>query len=375
MKIVRIRHIFYPDIPRDYFYELSARQVERGHEVHVLTWSRQDKRYVEKVTEGFFVHHLIGLNLRIDKILVDYPFVPEMPAVIERLKPDLIHAESHLFFTSLQAARKARLMKIPFVVTVHGVLAQRNRVLNFLQLAYLRTIGQKLWKWADAVVCLTKSDIIEIVGFGCPLKKILLIPNAIDTELFKPSKKRRDNLVVWVGRFVPEKGVEYLIRSAKILIKKLPDTKFLLVGYGSLKDRLLRLASDYGLLFNSMNFVGPLSRQKVAAILGVSTVFAFPSIKEGYPISVLESMAAGVPVVGSFIPGVKDIVEDGISGFLVPPKDFETLATKISILLEDKPTRELFGKNARASVSLNNNWNQVLDKLDSAYEEAILSHS
>ncbi len=81
-----------------------------------------------------------------------------------------------------------------------------------------------------------------------------------------------------------------------------------------------------------------------------------------------------MPVVGSLIPGISDIVQDGKSGFLVPPRDSEALAAKISKLLEDGDTREAFSKNAPESVSLNNSWSRILDELDNVYATAVQHH-
>jgi len=375
MHIVRIRHLFYPDMPRDYFYELSTRQVWQGHEVDVLTWSKSGKFSEEKVNEGFTVHRLCGLNFSLFGMVQDYPYLPGLPTKLEMLKPDVVHAESHLFLSTVQAVNMSKKLGLPCVVTVHGVFADRGFAINFAQEAYLRTLGLEVFKNADRIICLTRSDAEEIAGFGCPLNKIRLVPNAVDSEFFKPGDEREDNLIVWVGRFVPEKGVEYLVEAARILVDKHRDVKFLLIGYGPLKTKIIRLVYNYGLLGKSVHFVGPLSREEIAKILSKATVFVFPSLREGLPLSVLEAMACSLPVVGSDIPGVNDVVMHGENGFLVPPKEAKALANGILVLLNDGNIRRSFGKNARQLIVEKYEWNIVINKIEKVYNEAIESHN
>src|SRR4030042_3320540 len=97
MHIARIRHLFYPDMPRDYFYELSAQQVERGYEVDVITWNRTGGYSKRTFSDGFVVHRLRGLNFHLPGLIHDYPYLPELPAKLEMLRPEVVHAESHLF--------------------------------------------------------------------------------------------------------------------------------------------------------------------------------------------------------------------------------------------------------------------------------------
>lgn len=371
MHIARIRHLFYPDVPRDYFYELSARQVNVGHEVHVLTWSKNGKYSEEKVTEGFIVYRLPGLNFCIDGVIQEYPYLPGLPAEIEMLRPEIVHAESHLFLTTVQAVRKARSLGSPSVVTVHGVFADRGVAVNLAQYAYLRTLGLEVFRSADRVICLTSGDVKEIVRFGCPLEKIRLVPNAVDTERFKPCKEREDDLVVWVGRFVPEKGLEYLVEAAKIVADEFEDVRFLLVGYGPLKAKIMKLVYDRGLLGRFLRFTGALSRDEVAKVLGKAAVFVFSSLKEGLPLSVLEAMACGVPVVVSDIQGINEIISDQHNGFLVPPKKPEALANVVLTLLNDKNLRRRLGQNARQLMVERYSWDMVISKMEKVYNEAI----
>jgi glycosyltransferase involved in cell wall biosynthesis len=374
MRIARIRHLFYPDMPSDYFYELSAQQVKRGHDVDVVSWCRNGICSEEKVAEGFTIHRLNGLNLNLGSLIREYPYLLGLSSKLETLRPDVIHGESHLFLSTVQAVRKAKKLGLPCVVTVHGVFADRGSVVNVAQKAYLHTLGLEVFRNADRVICLTRKDAEDIGRLGCSLEKIRLVPNAVDTDMFKPCNEREPNLVVWVGRFVHEKGVRYLIEAARIVVDTFKDVRFLLIGYGPLKADIIRLIHERN-LEKFVNVVGPLSRNEIAKVLGRATIFVFPSLKEGLPVSVLESMASGVPVVGSRISGVSDIVEDGVSGLLVPQKEHKFIAAAIMKLVEDSDMQRRFGRNARKFVERNCSWTRVLTQLDNVYRDAIYSNT
>jgi len=341
-----------------------------GHHVDVITWAKDNESCVYKAPEGFTIHRLSGLNFSLGNMIKEYPFTPSLSQRIKLLNPDIIHAESHLFLPSLQAVRKAKEMGKPCIVTIHGVFAERGPFVNFLQFAYMRTLGLEIFKNANRIICLTRTDANEIIKIGCPEKKIRIIPNAVDTEKFKPSKVRRDDLIVWTGRFVPEKGIEYLIKAAKIVCENIRYCRFLLIGHGPLKQKILKLISKYG-IERFVDIIGPLARDKIAKILKSATIFAFPSLREGMPLSVLEAMACGLPVIGSNVPGIKDIIIDGENGILVPPRNPEKLADAILTILNDRTLRQKIGQNARELILKKYSWEVVLDRIMETYYEAL----
>lgn len=370
MRIARVRHLFYPDMPRDYFFELSTRQVKAGHEVDVLTWNKRKNPLEENVSDGFTIFRLAGFNFSMDGVITDYPYLPSLPEKIKKLKPEIIHGESHLFLTTVQAVKTAKKLGIPSVVTVHGVMARRSAAVNLVQHIYLRTLGLWLFENTNKIICLTKSDAQEIVGFGCPSEKIKVIPNAVDTNRFRPGKVRQKNLVVWVGRFVPEKGLNCLINAAKIVVKEYKDAEFVLIGYGQLKAKVMKFAYNYDLLKN-VHFTGPFNRDQIADFLGKASIFILPSFKEGLPLSLLEAMASGVAAVGSHIQGISDVVTHGQNGLLVPPENPEALANTVITLLNDENLRRRLGQSARRLMKEKHNWDMITHKIEKVYLEAI----
>ncbi len=311
------------------------------------------------------------MNFRIGGAVSDYPYLPGLPQTESALRPEIVHAESHLFLTTLQGVLKADELRIPSVVTVHGVTAVRGPAVNFAQNVYLRTVGTVVFNKATRVICLTRSDAAEIMKLGCPTKKLRIVPNAVDTELFRPSTDEDENSVVWVGRFVPEKGLNFLIKAARIMTRTTRTTKarFVFVGYGPLKGELQALVSSLGLA-NTIKFVGPLERDQIADVLARASVFVLPSLKEGMPLSLLEAMSSGRPVVTSRVGGMSEIITHGETGLLVTPGDSEALARAIETILGDADLRKKLGRNARNLVMAKYNWKSVLRALDTVYREA-----
>lgn len=371
MQIVRIRHMFFPDAPFDYFYELSARQAKKGHEVNVITWNRNACCPLEVVAPGFSVHRLSGLDFSIFRTYQNYPFLPGLGAKISLLAPNLVHIESHLFLPSIQAINEAKKKGLPCVLTIHGVFADRGFAANIVQKAFLYTFGSKLFRTVNKVICLTRSDASEISRFGCPFEKIRLIPNAIDTERFKPGTEIEEKQIVWVGRFVPEKGLKYLIEAARIVISEVQDARFLLVGYGPLKGKIKKMVKNFGLPQASVQFVGPLEREQIVEILKKASIYALPSLKEGLPLSLLEAMACEKPVICSNIPGINEVVSNGQNGILVPSKNPKALADAILLLLSDKKFGSKLGKKARKTMIKKYSWKIVIEKMEKVYNEAI----
>jgi glycosyltransferase involved in cell wall biosynthesis len=371
MRIARIRHLFYPDMPRDYFFELSMRQVRAGHSVDVLTWNKDHHVLIESIANDFTIYRIPGFSFSVNSLITDYPYLPSIEKLIKDLNPEIVHGESHLFLTSLQAIKAAKKLGIPSVVTIHGVSVKRGLCVNLAQSLYLYTFGSWVFKNVNKVICLTRSDAQEIIRYGCSPEKIRVIPNAVDIDLFKLGDRRDQNLVIWTGRFVPEKGLNYLIKAARIVAKYYDSVKFNLIGYGPLREKLMKLAADYGLLNDVVQFSGPFNRNQIADTISKAGISVLPSLKEGLPLSLLEAMSCGAKVVASDIPGVNEVVENGYNGILVPSKNPELLAKSILDILENKNSFENLGLNARETIIDRFSWPVVMKKMEKLYREVI----
>lgn len=375
MHIVRISHAFSPSAIGDPFNScaLSLRQAKRGHTVSVFTWNKNKRPSFEVLADNLLLRRLPGLNFRLGNMIIKYPYLPTLPENIRKTNFDVLHAHSHLFLTTVQAVREAKKLEKPSIVTVHGVLAWRDPLITSAQYAYLYSAGSWIFKNATSIICLTRSDAHEVARFGCPQEKIRIIPNAVDTELFRPRPdQEEDGMILWAGRFVREKGLEYLIEAAKEITARHHEVKLILAGDGPQRPKIMSLAHEFG-LNESIIFTGALPKEQIAELLGKASIFVLPSLKEGLPKALLEAMAAGKAVVASDIPGVDEIIENHRNGLLVPPKNSERMAEAIAKLLIDGGLRERIGSEARRLVLKRYGWDGILDRIESAYREAMVS--
>jgi glycosyltransferase involved in cell wall biosynthesis len=299
-----------------------------------------------------------------------YPVFRNIKSCFKILHPDVVHINSHLFLSNYQAARAASSLGLPVVVTVHGVMVRRGLILDTLQRVYLRTVASSLFDIAAAVICLTENDAAAIAKLVKSDSKISIIPNGVDIDFFKPSADKVENLIAWVGRLVPEKGLVYLLKAMPEVVSKIPAARLVLVGDGILSEELLGLVHVLGLRDN-VEFLGTVGRVKVVEILSRASVFAFPSLREGLPFSVLEAMACGVPVIGSNIPGVNDLVDNGVSGLLVQPRESEALAKAIISLLKDDKRRRIMSEAARSKIVKDYSWSNIIKKIDDVYHAVV----
>jgi len=373
MYISRVVHVFYGDVVGDPFnsLELSLRQSKFDNCISLFTWNKENRRSYELVNKNFKLYRLEGLNLALKPFFTEYPIIPQLDLMLEREKSEIIHAHSHLYLTTYEAMKTAEKLGIPSVVTVHGVSAERNIAVNLLQKLYLLSLGTRIFKSSTRIVCLTRSDAKQVIRLGCPATKIRIIPNPVDALMFKPHpKKEQDNLVIWIGRFVPEKGLEYLLGAAKQVQSRVNDVKFILVGDGPLRNELEYLIKDMG-LSKIVSLIGPLEHNEVAGMLAKASIFVFPSIKEGMSRAVLEAMSTGKAVVASNIPGMDEIIENGFNGVLVQPKNANALGDAIIALLNDKKLRNRLGRNARMTILKFFTWKSHLSQLAGVYKAAI----
>ncbi len=192
---------------------------------------------------------------------------------------------------------------------------------------------------------------------GLPPNKVMVIPYGVDLKLYQvgrnPELKAKLGIPVEspvvgvVARLHPQKGHCYLIEAARAIVAAHPAVRFVFVGDGELRPQLQRQVRDHGLA-QHFHFLG--FREDVKDLLQTFDIFVLPSLYEGLPNVVLEAMATGLPVVATAVDGTTELIVDSETGFLVPPRNAQALADKISILLGDANPRQAFGQKGRQRV-------------------------
>ena len=251
--------------------------------------------------------------------------------LIKQIQPDIIH--THLFQARFYTTI-AYLFSKPTILITHkhnNVNPKKHNVFIFLEMLSI-LFNKKVIAISQSVKkSLTKFELV-------PSKKIFVLPNGIDYQKFYKSafSKHYSNdkpmIIGTVCRLEPQKGLSYLLLAMKIILAKFPEIRLEIVGDGSLSGELQDLSQNLG-ISNSVFFFGKFA--EVIPFYNRMDIFILPSLYEGFGIVLLEAMASGVPVVATNVDGIKEVVEDGKSGILVPPKNPEAIAKAVTRIIED----------------------------------------
>ena len=221
----------------------------------------------------------------------------------------------------------------------------------------------------------------KAIALGCQPDKIAVLRSGIDCQrfFFAPRYLQPDDKVriVTVGRLVEKKGIEYGIRAVAKLAKVHQNIEYQIVGDGGLRDSLQHLIQELE-VGHLIKLLGAKQQQEIIQILDHSHIFIAPSVtgKSGdqdAPVNTAkEAMAMGLPVIGTLHGGIPELVEDGISGFLVPERDADALAAKLCYLVEHPEVWSKMGKAGRIYVEQLYDTHQLNDQLIKIYEQLIV---
>ncbi len=252
----------------------------------------------------------------------------------------------------------SRIANVPVINTV-AVVVDNYDVMFLRKILYI-LCDRLTQRFVNKFIVVSQSlQEFLIKEHGIAPDKVTKIYNGIELDQYKPNLEqsekirkeflvREDEFVVGsIGRLTYEKGHEFLLKSVPKVSEAFPRTKFVLVGDGQLKLKLENLARELEISQNCM-FLG--FRDDIQEVLSSFDVFVLPSIMEGHPIAILEAMAMAKPIVASDIDGIREQVENGRTGILIPPGDPKALAEGINQLLKDRFQAHKFGMEARKQV-------------------------
>lgn len=179
-------------------------------------------------------------------------------------------------------------------------------------------------------------------------RKIAVVPNGLDIERFTPRAVRLPvRRVAMVANLRPEKGHDVLIQAAALILAEFSDARFELIGSGTEQRRLMALADERG-VSHAVAFVG--HSDAIPERLAAADAFVLPTRSDALPNAVLEAMAAGLPVVATAVGGIVEVIDDGVTGLLVPPGDPRALADALGRLMEDGELATRLGAAGRRHV-------------------------
>jgi len=313
-------------------------------------------------------------------------------AVVKYIKNqdfDIVHANTAWTGFILALHRSNKMGR--FVYTCHNPFWPEDRVHWGEKI--VRIIEGNTMRSSDAIIALNKTMYRAIVDkAGVENNKVVIIPNGVDTDFFKPGLKGDEVLekygleelkyVLFVGRVSPEKGVHILLKAFKHVIGQ-ASRNIKLVVMGPLSSSFT--SSDVSLYAKTlMNyaervlpgkvvFTGPVDRGVLRILYSNAYCLVLSSLVEAFGMVIIEAMASGVPVIGSTAGGIPDIVVDGVNGLLFRRGDWRDLAGKLSMLLNDENLRDRLAVNARRFAEERYSWRSVALKLRDCYR--VLMHA
>jgi glycosyltransferase involved in cell wall biosynthesis len=292
----------------------------------------------------------------------------------KKIKADAIYSrQSDFTFIPLIISKYFR---IPCFVEVNGLITDEMKMFGAskIRIAFTKLSEKLGYENANKVIAVTKGvkdGIIKL--YNVPDEKIVVIGNGANIDLFRPINqdlvKKELKLdpdvtyICFVGHLIPWQGIEYLIQAAASILASCPDTNFLIVGDGSMKDKWIRQAQGLG-VNNKFIFTGSVPYEKIPLYINASDVCVAPFIRKRNmkiglsPLKIFEYLACEKPIVASNIPNLEFIEQQNV-GILVRPEDPEELAQSIIKLVKDKKLREEMGKNGRVYVVKNHNWETI----------------
>ncbi len=304
----------------------------------------------------------------------DFRVVRPLVHVMKNGSYDIIHA--HLFPTSLFVAVASYFALGPsYVISEHSISNRRRRLRAFKFLDYVvysryariiavsEQVRQALLRWLPGLE-----------------ERVRMVPNSVDPERFTVPDwqvhrvrqelgiTKRDRVILYAGRLIYDKGPDVLLKALLGLPEQVGSLKVLVAGDGPLDKDLRRQVKSLS-LDRMVTFLG--LRKDVPILLNVADLVVMPSRREGLPMILLEAMSARKPVIAAAVGGIPEVIEHGISGWLVPAEDHRALAKGIALLLHSTDLYNTLSNNAYQRVHMQYSTDVTIKKLIGIYYEVL----
>jgi phosphoheptose isomerase len=376
-----------------YVAQLARQLAEAGHRVDIFT--RRDSPELAEVqcwSTGIRVVHVPAGPPRTipkEKLL---PFMEDFATFtagfMRRAHYDIVHA--NFWMSGMVARRIKEETGIPFVITFHAL----GRVRRLHQgeadgfPASRGAIEDEIVAAAGRIIAECPQDEADLLQhYTADPRQITTIPCGVDTQEMRPIARdaarktldlsQEEAIILSLGRIVPRKGIDTVIRAVSLLKQAHGiETKLLVVGgepKGVRDDealRLQRLACELGVDAH-VRFCGPQPRETLRQYYSASDVFVTAPWYEPFGMTPLEAMACGISVVGSNVGGVKFSVQDGVTGYLVPPKDPDALAVRLACLLRSPDLARAMGSAGFKRATTEFTWKSIAARIGALYDEVI----
>ena len=360
MKILHLYKDYFPVLGgiENYIRVLAEAQAGAGHQVTVLVCDPGHRTHVE-VLNGVRVIKAGRLTTA-----ASMPLSLSQPIFLARLRPDIVHVHSPY---PLGEAANWLLGRARVTVITHHSDVVRQR-------GWLRLYGPLLRRVLHAAgrVIATSPRYIETSPWLWPVReKCVVVPLGVDPVRFAPPTDRPTNqpTLLFAGRLRYYKGLDVLLHALFLL----PGVQLVIVGDGPMGEEWKRLADVLGLR-DRVTFVGEVPDEDLPGYHHAADIFVLPANAraEAFGAVLLEAMASGLPCVTTEVgTGTSWVVQDGVTGLVVSPRDPQALADAIQSLLDDPQRRVTMGHAARARVEAEFTMEQMIARVQAVYEEAL----
>lgn len=367
-------------------YDLSCELAKQGVEIHIVTSSVQHLPSYEKMKE-IHVHRCLTNQKKtihfMDWVLqLNIEMTERVKALVARgVTFDLIHA--HDWMVSYAARMLKQELDLPLIATIHATEHGRNQGIHTELQAKISEQEWRLMYDADRVICCSyfmKSELEKI--FQVPAEKVDVVYNGIETSNVQHLNDRsfsspewldtEDQIILFIGRMVREKGVSTLIDSFSHLSSMFPSAKLVVAGKGPMlcewKEKAKRLKLADRIVFPG--FIDDATRNM---LLTRAVVCVFPSYYEPFGIVALEAMASRVPVIVSNTGGFREIIHDGQDGLMAEPGNVKDLARALKRMLSSVELRKLLAERGYRKAVSQFDWGHIAKHTLQIYESVIES--
>ena len=369
MKIAMITHTYLPKIGGREIHvsKLSEALVKRGHEIVIITSDegycpRQPKIQVIRLNE-------IKLLMSVHPETNYYRVLPNLYRAVIKSGCDILHMHDLMHFTTDSMSYFGNLLGMPSVLTIHGFKPETS-ILNFFVKLYNNTLASFNFRFVDRIILPSRALCDVIPALQKFVGKLRVVPNGLEIKTEKAKDFEYPTNLLAVGRLVPRKGFQYLIKAMPDILSHFPETTLNIVGPdGGFRTNLIKIVNDLG-LNSQVRLLGKVSEDKLEKLYRSSSICINPSIWDNAPLTILEALSWGTPVIASKIGGIPEIIESGYNGVLVQAEDPSSISKGVfSIIHDNVKYRKIAGNALESAKSLT--WERIAKKTEDIYEEII----
>ncbi len=293
------------------------------------------------------------------------------PFILLKKRPDLVHFAGATFWPFWEYTvyiLTCRLFRIRTIYHWHANFHEFTTKIGPIS----KSIMKRVLNQVDRQIVLSKLDQNSISSY-VPKKRIHVLPNGVGSSFiaqfcdrsFNP-KKEQMPILFFGGSEPMRKGIFDILKALAIVVRKDKNIQLILTGRDDVVDAIQQACNSS--IEDHISCQGYISSEQMVELYKSATMLLLPSYEEGLPYVILEAMAAGLPVISTYIGGIPDVIDESVNGFLIEPGNYKALAQKILFLIQDESLRERIGRTNREKVMRHYSEEIIVRKLDAIYD-------